>query len=345
MNMAIERWHAEFKPLSEAAEEWEQLLLDAPGALLYHSRKWIEVLRKAYDLKPTVVLAVDQAGNTGAGCIFATVGLPLRRRSVALPFSDSCPPIAVDKSAARELILALRNNALARGGFELRGVAASEPWQVVNCFVDWHLPLRGSLASIQAGASKHFARQMRHAVKEGIAIEHGSDLNRLKRFYRLMLLTRRRQGIPPPPFRLFESVEEVFGSACETWLATKQGKDLAGLVVLRYGDRLHYRWGARIDDPSGANHLLFWNLIEKYASDFRVLDLGRTDYRNAGLCRFKRELGAVSAPLSYSYFPSVGEQVSAETLSGPARLASRVWRHLPLPVTRVLGTAIYRFCA
>jgi hypothetical protein len=344
MNMAIERWHAEFKPLSEAGQEWEQLLLDAPGALLYHSRKWIEILRRAYGLKPTVALAIDQAGNSGAGCIFASAGLPLRRRSVALPFSDSCPPIAVDKSAARELILALRNGALQRGGFELRGVAAAEPWQVVNHFVDWHLPLRGSLASVQAGASRHFVRQMRRAVKKGIAIEHGSDLNRLKRFYRLMLLTRRRQGIPPAPFRFFEAVQRVFGSACEIWLATTQGKDLAALVVLRYGASLHYRWGARVDDPSGANHLLFWRLIEECSNDFGVLDLGRTDCRNLGLCRFKRDLGAVATPLPYSYFPSVGEQMSPEMLRGPALLASRVWRRLPLPVTRAIGAAIYRFC-
>jgi hypothetical protein len=345
--MAIERWHMEFKPLAEAAPEWETLSMDAhaPGALLYHSRQWIEVLQRAYRVKPTVALAIDQGGSIGAGCVFATVGLPSRRRSVALPFSDSCPPIAVDQSAAGELMVALRNSAVERCGFELRGVAASEPWHVVNCFLDWQLALGSSPASIQARASGHFARQMRRAARAGVEIEHGSDLGRLRRFYRLLLLTRRRLGIPPPPFRLFDVVLKVFGPSCEIWLASRGGKDLGALVVLHYGDRLHYRWGARADDSFGANHLLFWKLVEERANDFRALDLGRTDCRNTGLCRFKRELGARSAPLSYSYFPSVEAHSSSEMLSGPARLASRVWRHLPLTVTRAVGAVIYRFLA
>jgi hypothetical protein len=339
-------WSVQFLPLADGVRAWNELVADSPDASLYHRDRWIEVLNKAYNLRPSVALAVDGGGRVGAGCVFATVGLPFKRRMVSLPFSDACPPLSPDIGAGRELMAALAARASGQSSLEIRGMAAPEPWQIVDSFDDWRLRLDRSLSSLESGASKHLLRQVRNGLKEQMQIDSGSGLARLRRFYQLMLATRRRQGIPPPPFRLFESVNAVFGEDCKVWLASKGGRDAAGLVVLPDGDRLYYRWGARADAiPPGANHLLFWRLIEESAGEFESLELGRADRRNAGLCRFKRELGAASSPLPYSYYPRAGSQMSAEALTGAARLASRVWQRLPLSVTRVVGTALYQYFA
>lgn len=346
MNATSDGWLVTLAPLAEGSEAWNRLLAQVSGTVLYHKRRWLEVLRKAYNMRLMTVLAVDQGGGVGAGSIFAMVGFPLRRRMVSLPFSDSCPPLALDDSALRQMLAAVSMNQLGQRTFEIRGIAAPEPWQIVDCFGDWWLPLDQPRARLESATAKHFGRQVRNGSKEGILIERGSDQRLLRRFYGLMVQGRRRQGIPPPPFRLFEAVSSVFGDDCIIWLATKGGCDVAGLVLLRDGDRLYYRWGARADrTPPGANHLLFWRLIEDSAQKFESLELGRTDLRNRGLCRFKQELGAACRPLPYSFFPHSDMRVSPEVLSGAPLLASRMWRYLPLPVTRLFGAAIYRYCA
>jgi len=339
-------WSAQFLPLADGARAWNGLVAGSSDASLYHRDMWIEVLSKTYNLRASLALAVDGDGWVGAGCVFATVGLPFKRRMVSFPFSDACPPLWLKIDAGRELMAALSAGASGQSSLEIRGLAAPQPWQIVDSFCDWRLHLDRSLSSLESGASKHFLRQVRNGLRERMQIDSGSGPARLRRFYQLMLATRRRQGIPPPPFRLFESVNAVFGEDCKVWLASKNGCDAAGLVTLRDGDSLHYRWGARADViPPGANHLLFWRLIEESAGEFECLELGRTDRLNSGLCRFKRELGGVSSPLPYSYFPRAGRQMNAEALTGPARLASRLWRRLPLSVTRVVGTALYQYFA
>ncbi len=346
MSLETGNWSVQFLPLADGARAWNELVADCSDASLYHRDRWIEMLSKTYKLRASVALAVDSDGWVGAGCVFATVGLPFKRRMVSLPFSDACPPLSRKIEAGRELMAALRARATGRSSLEIRGLAASEPWQIVDSFCDWRLQLDRSMSSLESGASKHFLRQVRNGLKERMEIDSGSGPARLRRFYQLMLATRRRQGVPPPPFRLFESIDAVFGEDCDVWLASKNGRDAAGLVTLRDGRSLHYRWGARADaSPPGANHLLFWRLIEESAGRFECLQLGRADRRNSGLCRFKRELGGASNPLPYSYFPRAGRQMNAEVLTGPARLASRFWRRLPLWVTRVVGTALYQHFA
>jgi hypothetical protein len=73
------------------------------------------------------------------------------------------------------------------------------------------------------------------------------------------------------------------------------------------------------------------------------LDLGRADVRNAGLMRFKGELGATASPLPSSFYPRAHQGVSSEVLSGNCAVLAKVWSRLPLSVTRLGGAMIYRF--
>jgi len=67
-------------------------------------------------------------------------------------------------------------------------------------------------------------RNIKVAQKRGVHIERGEKLEHLEAFYRLHLQTRRRQGIPIQPWRLFD----MLGSA----LIVKG----LGFVLLAYKD-------------------------------------------------------------------------------------------------------------
>ncbi|HEY6394801.1 MAG TPA: hypothetical protein VIX12_05235, partial [Candidatus Binataceae bacterium] len=144
----------------------------------------------------------------------------------------------------------------------------------------------------------------------------------------------------------FQKMREIFAQReiLDIWLASQDGRDFAAMILLRDRDQIHAKWAARATrGPDGANHLMFISVVEEYANKAEVLDLGRADLRNNGLNRFKRELGASSAPLPYGYFPAAPRNISSEALTGSGKLISRVWRHLPIPVTRAIGAAIYGY--
>jgi Acetyltransferase (GNAT) domain len=334
------------RPYADCRELWEELAGAAPQAGLYHSTQWHLILNLAYGMN-FVVAAVEDGARPVAGCVLARSRKPFSRRLIALPFSDYCPPLELRPGGAAQLAEALAPRLSARReSCELRGVAAPAPWRVDDRFQHWSVDLRGSAATIEKAMDRNFRRQVRRAREAGLTVSQGSSTQYAERFYALHLENRRRLGLPAPPWRFFRLVAEVMGGCgrFEVWLASAGGRDLGGVVLLKDRAIAHCKWSARAGNaPSGAMQLLFWSVCTNYAGAFDTLDLGRTDIRNEGLSRFKREIGAAPAPLPYAFYPDPPAQISSEDLSGTARIASALWRRLPPAVARAVGGAVYGY--
>ncbi len=313
----------QFRPFSGAEAIWRQLLEAAPVSTLYHRPSWIELLGRAYGFSFWLA-TIHQNGKVRAGCLFARSRNPFRRGFVSLPFSDTCPPLATDRSAANELLDAL--------------IAEN---------ANWRLELDRPIASIADALASNFRRNLQRSRQQGIKVDQGCGIDYIERFYALQLESRRGFGLPPQPSQFFKLTQQIFGRDVALWIASQNGKDVSSAVFLRDGDIAYYKWGARLPGhQSSANHLLFWGVIEEFVSQgVHTLDLGRADIRNQGLTRFKKELGAVAEPLPYSFYPRVPASVSPEMLTGTGRFVSKVWARLPIVATKILGGAIYRFLA
>lgn len=350
--MAVDGNHAyEFRvrPFAEARQLWRDALACLPGASLYHSEQWLAVLSRSYGMDFWVA-TVAEGPSVRAACVLARSKTPLSRHFVTLPFSDYCQPLAVDRAAMETLLNSLANDPRTQRGCEIRGISAPAPWQVANCFAVFSVDMARTGDAIERALGGEFrrklARNLRQAKQAGVKIERGDGPDHIARFYQMLLETRRRLGVPPQPLRLFTLVREIFcaDNLIDIWLATADGGDTAGLVLLKYRDRLYYKWSARgaINTP-GANHLLLWSVIESYAGNALSLDLGRADVRNQGLMQFKKEMGGRAEPLPYSYFPKRPRHISPE-VPGPTRKALiQIWRRLPLSATRVIGSALYGY--
>jgi Acetyltransferase (GNAT) domain len=335
------------RPWTSGDETWNDLATADNGATLYHDPRWLRLLEEAYGFK-IVIAAIAHGSQLAAACLLARAKNPFKPRLVALPFSDTCPPLATDPSALCGLADGLMRQAPSRGGCEVRGVALPDPWQVVNCFEDWAVDLRRPLAELQRRCASHFRRQVRRAVETGLSVHCGSSLDDLYDFYQLMVETRSHQGIPVQPLRFFKRVHQLFSPAgdIEIWSVRQGGQPIVSGLMLRSFGGLHYKWSARrADSQAGAAQALTWSVIERHAGISQSLNLGRADSRNTGLVRFKKESGAEPAPLPYSFYPSAPNQVSAEVLSGPMKVLSQAWRRLPPSATRALSTLIYRYMA
>jgi hypothetical protein len=333
-------------PLERARPAWDAIAGSHPDTTLYHRGPWLEVLRRSFGVQPSLAMLTD-ASSTLAACLLAPGGNPIRRRLISLPYSDFCPPLAVDDSSRDSLMSGLAS-LVPRSRLEIRGAAAPAPWQVRDHFQRWTLDLLRPFNAIERDADREVRRHMRRARAAAVSIDCSSSADAIDSFFRLQLESRRRLGVPSQPRQFFKVVQEVFAklSSIEVWFASHHGVRVAGVVVLRDGDTLHAKWSARTAGaPDGASHLIFMSIAEVYALRARALDFGRTDSRNRGLTRFKRELGAIAHPIPYSYLPMAPNLDSAESLTGLWRIASRMWRTLPIPVARIVGNMTYRYLA
>jgi hypothetical protein len=331
-------------PWSEGRALWRLALARFPGATFYNSEPWIEALRAAYPIKLEVA-TLHRAGELRAAAVFARSNRLFATRLVSLPFADSSAPLACDDESRADFMRALvAANPAAR--IEIRGATGPAPWKNVECFDHWTLDLARPFKEISKDFSRTVRNGVKRALKDNVRIEHGADASFMARFFELQLVTRRRLGVPPQPFKLFATVLEKFSRSgdIEVWFATLEGRDQAGAILLRDGHQLCYKWAARAEDSHpGANHLLVSSMLEDHAGKEVSIDFGRCDNRNAGLVRSKVDVGCVGRPLPYAFFPNAPRHISSEVLSGPAKILSSLWKRLPLPVTRVLGAALYRY--
>jgi hypothetical protein len=339
--------HLAIEPFAQIQREWSELAKACPDATIYQRDRWLKALNLSYRFDLRAATLRDLDGRLAAACLFARSKNPFARRWTSLPCSDSAPPLARDEQARQQLLLDLAAAPFAsRSLLEIRGCAAPQPWKQASCFAEWRLDLSRPFKAIERTMAPNFRRQLNRGNERSFAIDAHRGISGMKRFYGLMLETRRRLGLPAQPWSFFRAVHEAFASEnnVEVWTISQDGHALAAMVMLADGPEIHYKWSARLDPtPPGATHRLLAAILEKYAQQFLFMNLGRTDVRNTGLSRFKKEMGAAAYPMPYSFLPEVPAQVSPEVLDESRLLLSRIWRRLPMPLTRLLGSALYRY--
>jgi len=330
---------------SLAIERWKLLLSLLPASGLFHSAEWIGLLRSAYKLRFVVAELREREKVLAAVLMAHPYPRWISDRLTALPFSDFCPPLEAEPGAAIALL-----GKLAQSGYssrvEVRGACGARPWQVSRTFMHWEVDCEIFRRGMNKVLGTAFRREVKRGQEEGLTVESGSSAAFFERFYRLQLQTRQRLGLPSQSRQFFQQVHRWFGTRNlgEVWLAQRNGIDHAGVVLLFEKDVLHFKWGARSSEMAGgANHLLHWHIIENHWNRYQRFDLGRSGNANDGLSRWKRHIGGRASELAYSYLPTAPSVSNSEELSGIAQGISKLWRRLPLPVTELVGTRLYRF--
>jgi len=88
-------------PLTDT--RWTDLLERHPRASVFHSRGWLEALKRTYGYEP-IVLTTSAQGRLENGLAVCRVRTWLSRRLVSLPFSDHCDPL-IDRPGDFESVL------------------------------------------------------------------------------------------------------------------------------------------------------------------------------------------------------------------------------------------------
>jgi CelD/BcsL family acetyltransferase involved in cellulose biosynthesis len=319
---------------------WRELVDCCREAGPFHLPEWARLLGDTYGY-PAYALAVeDEAGKLSAGVPVLEVR---GGRRVALPYTDTCAPLAVTAADLASLSRALA----AAGDVEVRGAVPGADTQAVA--VSHLLALDPDPQRLFASFKKTQIRQpIGKAERDGVVVRLAESRHDLVgTFYDLHLQTRRRLGVPVQPRRFFEllwyrMLEPGHGFVL---VAELEGAPVAAGVFLAHNGTVIYKFGAS-DEGSlrvRPNHLLIWHAIQRACErGDRTFDFGRSDLGNAGLRSFKTAWGASERPLVHSQFGA------AAALAGDglaARALAPVIRRSPSWVCRGLGELLYKYAA
>jgi CelD/BcsL family acetyltransferase involved in cellulose biosynthesis len=326
---------------------WRMLVDSRDDATGFHDAGWMQTLVDAYGFDAFVVGRLEGSAMV-AGTPMVSLGRRRSRRWVALPFTDECPPLG-DATHVGTLVHALDDLRVARGidSVELRGRVEAPLGTPVRVGVTHELTLDQDPARVRAKLHPSQARRnVDRAAREGVTVTFDTDREALlETFYRLHLLTRRRQGVPIQPRRFFARLWEhvVAPGRGFVLVARLRDRPAAAAVFLDSKRTLTYKFGASDPELLGVrpNHAVFWAAIEWACLAGRTtFDLGRTDAENAGLRAFKASWGATERPLVYT-----GLGRAQATARDRGKILRPVISRAPLVVCRALGEALYRRAA
>jgi len=328
--------------------DWDDLLPRSGDPSFFHTSAWARVLAGSYGYKP-VYFVHRESGRLSLVMPFMDIASPFTgRRGVSLPFTDFCDPFGPDAEAleaAVEAVLAYGRQAKWRyADWRTRGdlIPKARPSATL---LTHDLDLRPTEAEILSGMSESHSRNIRKAIKDGLAISIDRSRESLDDFYRLHGLTRRKHGLPPQPLLFFRSIlDHVLSRDLGVIVSARlAGKVIASSVFFHFGPTAIFKYGG--SDPGQLSHrpnnLVLWEAIRWYkARGATTLNLGRTDVGDEGLRRFKLAWGAVESALSYARYDLGRGAFSPSRLRGerPNRLVSMA----PVGILRLAGRMCYR---
>jgi hypothetical protein len=318
---------------------------------VFHTTGWLEALQRTYGYEPAALTTSPPAAELRNALVFCRIRSWMTgRRLVSLPFSDHCEPLIDETERLEPFCEALRGEQREKGWryVELRPSSPAAPvagFDVSETFCLHLLDLRPGPDALLAACHKDSVqRKIRRAEREGLTCEQGRSEELLRRFYRLLVMTRRRHQLPPQPFNWFRNLAACCRKSLNVRIASRGSCPVAGMITLRLRHTVVYKYGA--SDAAfhalGGMHFLFWKAITAACAEGATMfDFGRSDTDQEGLLTFKDRWGAARVPLSYWRHPAF------QTGASPFRkwidaCASRAFFHAPDGIRVAAGALLYK---
>ncbi len=338
--------------VGEMATAWQSYVDGHSEGTLFHGLGWKRAVERAFGHQSRYLVAFrnDNVGERVVGVFpLSEVNSVLAGRLlVSVPYATYGGILADDAETATALFAEARREGLSSGArsIEMRSIRASVPGVPVHRS---HAMFRKALPQVAAHLSKALPRKARAAARRAtekyeLTVEY--DPAALPVVWELYSRSMRRLGSPNYPLRFFEKLASATGDAHVVQVIRHQGRPVAGLLTFLHRDTVMPYFAGLDERVSiyGLNNYLYaesmrWGIERGY----RMYDFGRTRIDNTGSYNFKRFCGFEPELLSFQTYVMPG-RAAADLSAGSARWAAarRVWKTLPLPVTRPLGAWLSR---
>jgi FemAB-related protein (PEP-CTERM system-associated) len=326
---------------------WDTFVRTSDEGSPFHLTAWKRAVESAYGLRSHYLVARNGPNIEGVLPLFEVRGVFGGRGLVSVPFAVYGGICATSQAAREALADAARTLASSRGCsyVELRQRRVQGlGLPTKSRYVTFSRALSKDEEENARAIPRKQRRMTRQGAKHGLRTAIGRQY--LDAIYDIYAQSLHRLGSPVFPRRLFHAVAEAFDKDCEVMAVWHDERIVAGVVSLFFEDQVLPYYGADVREKYlyGVADFMYWELMCHAArAGYRVFDFGRSR-EGTGSYEFKRHWGFEPVPLPYQYILLNGAQMPDLSPSNPRfRLATAVWKRLPLGVTKVLGPVLTRY--
>ena len=333
--------------LFESGEEklWDAYVERTPGGLQSQLSGWRRVVASAYG-HPSYYLWVRD-GTTVRG-VLPLIFIQSRlfgRSLVSMPFLDDGGSLA-DDDVIRDRLLTGALALYERLGADSLDLRYAFPFDRGTSPFGKKVTLRLDLGvdeqRMWTGFDAKLRNQIRKAGKSGLTVRWGGE-DLLKDFYSVFSVNMRDLGSPVHGLGFFEAVLKEFPGQSRLILIHLDEKPIGGGLLLSHKETLMMPWASSLRSHFSLcpNYLLYWEALRWGCKNgFKRFDFGRST-PGSGTYDFKKNWGAREEPLYWQLHSRKAEPEPGLQSESPLfRLAGRVWKRIPLGVTRWIGPVL-----
>ncbi len=325
---------------------WNAFVHAHPEGTFFHQAEWRDVLQRAFGHRPHYLLA-ERDGEIRAVLPLAEVkSLLFGHALVSTPFCVYGGIVATD--AAGHAALADAACRLARDlqvdHLEMRNRRRLHPdWAVKDLYFTFRKPIDPDPEHNMLAIPRKQRAMVRKGIKEGLRSEVDPNVDR---HYRMYSSSMRNLGSPIFARRYLDILKETFGDACDVVTILKDDDPVASVLNFYFRDEVlpYYGGGTSRARALAANDFMYWQVMERARQrGCRVFDYGRSK-RDTGAFDFKTNWGFEPSQLFYEYYLVRRKDMPNLSPSNPRfGNAIRLWQHLPVRVTQLVGPHLAKY--
>jgi len=335
----------------DAARSWDDYVSQNPNGTFLHSWGWRKVLSKTYRYKPFYIAAFSQSSKVvGVLPLFMMRTLRLKKILSSIPFgvyggcvADNGQVLDALISRAKEIAKQEKVEYL-----ELKNMEKVEGQSLV-C-KDRYVTYVKGLPAKKEDCLSQLPRKARAAARKaiGLGLSAVVDSNLLDEFYHVYAVSVRNLGTPVVPFSFIKNLACEFKDKVTVLSVRYEAKTIASVLTFldkEKGAVLPYYGGALPEYfKCQPNNFMYLSLMEwGVENGYKYFDFGRSK-KGSGSAKFKELMGFEPRDLHYQYFLNKAACMPDMSPANPAySLPIRVWKNLPLPVTKVLGPMVVKY--
>jgi len=326
---------------------WDAFAESHPRGSPFHTIAWKNCMERTFGYRPFFFGAYRGDRLTGILPMFLTEGFITGKTLISSPFAVYGGILAEDEESRN----GLRDRAAELGKslrvqyIELRNAWPEQcvGWSPLRRYATFTQPLSTTDPEVLLQEVPKKTRNMvRKSLKTPFEIRRVRDL---KNFERLHSFTLRRLGTPSFPPRHFTEILRQFGTGIDICEVAIEGRVVGSSLSFLFRGEMHIYYAAT--DPA-YNHLAtnyrmyFENMLWAASAGYSVYDFGRTKL-GTGTFEFKRHWNTTQRELPYEVLLVERKDLPNFSPINPKfELATRLWRRIPLPLTRIAGPWLVR---
>lgn len=333
--------HVALKDLAK----WQEFVDAHPDADPHQHSGWYYILKECFSVMPYFLRAVDDQGSTlGVLPMYFSksilMGKSLSTMSGGALSSDGNVSDMLYEEAFRLRDRLGAKFLLSRGG--------SPPRRDPNCKIDVvHsiIDVNRESKEIWRSLNGNTKRSVNKGLKNGIVCELDNDS--IDAFYGIYSKRMHELGTPVMGPCLMRAMKRYLTDKFNLFVLRQSNKIVGGIICL---DTIHKRsnlYASTLFDimRQDGNYSLYWNAIEQTCknNDIFTFDFGRSTPQS-GVHKFKKKWRGKDKFVSYRYYFAAGEKealsIDNVNMRNGGSLRQRIWSHLPLSITNLLGPMI-----